>query len=128
MKKFNIGDTVYFIQKWTGIIEHGTITKIQTIQHCGESINVATIKTNLGSSQNINMENLYPSYDTAIAARDNKREAIKNQYRAEITDINSLVEFLCTHNVAHAEEYTDWEARAVAQEKIKELLGFEPKL
>lgn len=52
-------------------------------------------------------------------------DAIYNKYRKEITDVNSLLKFMYTHNVTPAEEYTDWEARRAAKDATKDLLGIE---
>lgn len=124
--KFSVGDTVWYIDSWSGMINKGTIIQFQHVKTKDGSPVAAIIQCQSFGTIGKNITDLYPSEETAITALHKETETIKEKYRNEITDIKSLVQFLYTHNVHSCEEYTDWEAKTVAKEKIKELLGFDP--
>jgi len=67
----------------------------------------------------------YPSREAALDAQKAENERIRNKYRAQIQTVEDLVRFMYDHNVSCSEEYTNWNARQIAREKAKELLGLE---
>ena len=68
----------------------------------------------------------YSTREAALAAQNAENERIRDGYRAQIQTVKDLIKFMYSNNVHNgAEEYTDWNARQVAREKAKELLGLE---
>ena len=67
-----------------------------------------------------------PIYDIFKTKEDRDQARIKRynkkvqEYCEKINDITDLVFFMFNHNVALAEEYTDWEARKAAQIKANQ--------
>lgn len=67
-------------------------------------------------------DNLFATKEEAIAAAKKERQKWVDDYKAEITDIASLVAFPLSHTF-YAEEYTDYEAIRAYKERAREL-GF----
>ena len=67
----------------------------------------------------------YPTRKEAEAAQKAESEKLRNEYRAQIQNPKDLVAFMYNHNTSCCEEYTDWDARAVAAEKAREFFGLE---
>ncbi len=66
--------------------------------------------------------NLFVTKEEAIAVTKKANQKRVDNYKAEITDIASLVAFPLSHTF-YAEEYTDYEAIKAYKERAKEL-GF----
>ena len=67
-------------------------------------------------------DNLFATKEEAIAAAKKENQKRVDNYKAEITDIASLVAFPLSHTF-YAEEYTDYEAIRAYKERAREL-GF----
>lgn len=125
MVNVNIGDIIYGIDQRTDRIFKGKVTKVYQNE---KTINVADFDY-IGyafcdepcrGSNTYALEHLYTSADEAYDAVNQERNNRINSYKAEITDITSLVRFALNHCVAYAEEYTDLEARTAFIERAGE--------
>ncbi|MBQ8806072.1 MAG: hypothetical protein IJZ68_06265 [Bacteroidaceae bacterium] len=70
----------------------------------------------------VECKDLYKTYRECSIAINAKSEALKEKYRESIRTVEDLVLFCLTHKVEYR-EYCPTEARIVALEKAKELLG-----
>ena len=59
-----------------------------------------------------------------IEAIIQESENLKNKFRSQINSVEDLVRFVFAHDVSNC-EFGESEARLVAKEKVKELLGIE---
>ena len=103
----------------------GKVTKITKFDNNEDGIEVTGEFHEEGSfvgttTQPLN--NLFATKYEAIQAIKKARQQIVDDYKAEITDIASLVAFPLSHPFG-AEEYTDYEAIKAYKERAKEL-GF----
>ena len=130
MVNANIGDIVYGIEQWTDRIFKGKVTKVyQTKDFNEQMINVADFDY-IGyafcdepcrGSNTYALAHLYTSADEAYDAVNQERNNAINSYKAEITDITSLVRFALNHCIAEGNEYTNAEARQAYIERAGEL-------
>ena len=79
-----------------------------------------TVKTEHFGSNNVLFTHAFLTKEDLQEFKKQKEETLKENYRNQINSINDLVKFMYTHCVAAAEEYTDWDARTVVEEKAKE--------
>lgn len=128
MNKFQIGDHVWGIYRgWGEGIIHGEITKIEIVKdHKGREIRTVDIRgASALLSGLVKEEDIYKSKNEAEQAYNAEIQNRIKEYKSRINTIEDLVRFMFNENVAHAEEYTDYEARQAAIEKARELLGIE---
>lgn len=129
MANFNINDNAYFIENWTDNVIGGKVLDVRltraTDQYPSEPYLVIKIEGSRYDKREQLVSKCYPMREAALAARDSKNEETKNKYREQIQTPEDLVRFMYDYTVSCAEEYTDWEARAVAAEKAKEFFGLE---
>lgn len=126
--RFKIGDEVWGIQRgWSEGIIHGKITKIETVTaHGGKEVDVIYIQGDSWMmSGTVAGQDVYESKNDAEQAYSAEIQNRIEEYKSKINTVEDLVRFMFNKNVAHAEEYTDYEARRAAIEKTKELLDIE---
>lgn len=116
----NIGDTVYYVDKYSSQINNGIVMKV-------EPYNDTMFTTLQGEQRKITrlIEDIFETHDKAKEDSDMKTEVIKEEYRQLIPDVPALIRFMLETAVCRCEEFTDWTAREVAMEKAKELLNME---
>lgn len=126
MKKFNVGDHVWFEQTWAGPTS-GTIVEIVNAENkrTHENETWAKIHTDDGASTGARIGRMWSTKEECLAALKAEEKALVNKYKESIKDVKDLVKFMYDNNVATAEEYTDWEARRAARERAAELLGID---
>lgn len=126
---FKVGGNAYFIENWTDEIIGGEILEIKNTQPTERNLKAVpylVIKIGKSGKRDALAKNCYPTREAALKAQNAAIEATKAKYRAEIHSVEELVRFMYENTIASgACEYTDWEARTVAREKAKELLGIE---
>jgi len=126
MTNFKVGGNAYFEEPWTGCIIGGKILEIkQTEKQPSEPYLVIKIEGACYGTRNFLASKCYPTREEAQAAKERKSEELQNKYREQIKTPADLVTFMYDNAVACCEEYTNWEARAVAKEKAKEFFGLE---
>lgn len=128
MKNYNVGDTVYFVENWTGNVIQGKVSKIHNggvSAICQYIVDAEgnIIDKSFGTS-GARFEDLYATAQEAFDGKNRKRLERISKYCDEITDVESLLKFALNHCL-NGEEYTDYAARAAYIEKAKELLDID---
>lgn len=118
-KKFNVGDTVWYNS--CGYVEKATILEMRKVEVHGGQMELAKCKPKIGVCERPTSA-LYKTAQECLDAMKRESERIKNEYRKEINSVEDLVVFMFNHDVSYC-EYQDSDAREVAIEKAKELLG-----
>lgn len=122
-KKFNIEDTAYYQNGWSGLIIQVVIEK--EIYEDGSLVGYAVHDTDIGGSIDLPIERLFPTREAAeLEVKRQSDEQIKN-YKSCIHDIKDLLKFALDNNLSSgAGEYFNPEARTAFLERVKEL-GFD---
>lgn len=115
-----LGDKVWFRETWTEKIICGTVKAIkdERILLHGNLIDNNSFVGTLTKTLN----DVFTTREQCIQAAVEKNNQLVAAYKAEITDINSLVNFPLNHSFG-TEEYTDYEAIRAYKERAAEL-GF----
>lgn len=127
-KNIKIGDKVWFEEYWTQRVLCGYVEAFSTEQKIsvGQRVKVRGLKNNTAFDKNstayVKLENLYRSKNDCIKGIQEKNDKIVAEYKAEITDLESLITFPLKHNVGQCEEYTDYEAIRAYTERAAELV------
>lgn len=115
-QNFKSGDYVYFIDNYNNNHEGEIFNILSSLK---DKMVFYSIKTRYGTFT-------VPIYDIFKTKEDRDQVCIKRynkkvqEYCEKINDITDLVFFMFGHNVAFAEEYTDWEAREAARIKANQ--------
>ena len=115
-QNFKSGDYVYFIDNYNNNHEGEIFNILSSLK---DKMVFYSIKTRYGTFT-------IPVYDIFKTKEDRDQVRIKRynkkvqEYCEKINDITDLVFFMFGHNVAFAEEYTDWEAREAARIKANQ--------
>ena len=129
MCDFKVNDSAYFEEPWTGNIIGGKILEIKmtdaTPKHPSEPYLVIKIEGKRYDKRNFLASKCYPTREAAKAAQAAASEKLRDKYRSQIKTVEGLVRFMYDENVSCCDEYTNWDARAVAKEKAKEFFGIE---
>lgn len=127
INKIKINQKVWFKENWTERIVCGFVSEITRRSDNKDHIIKIKGKSYLEDSfigiTYQSPDNLFTTKEKAIAAAKKESQEWVDNYKAEITDIASLVAFPLSHTF-YAEEYTDYEAIRAYKERAKEL-GFE---
>lgn len=121
-----INQKVWFKEHWTERIVCGFVREIT--KHSDNENYIIEIKGKSYSEDSFigtthqSPDNLFATKEEAIAAVKKENQKRVDNYKAEITDIASLIAFPLSHTFG-AEEYTDYEAIRAYKERAKEL-GF----
>lgn len=121
-KKFQTNDKVFYRTTW---VEHNTGIII------GEKMVEGQLYYKIKGTGNTIGTDYAKDSDCFHTAKElfdhveSESNALKNKYRAEITDVKSLVQFMFDNTVSCAEEYTNWEARWACIEAAKDLLDLD---
>ena len=113
---FKSGDYVYFIDNYDNNHEGKILDVLNPLDHL---MVFYSIETRYGTFA-------VPIYNIFKTKEDREQDRIKRhnkkvrEYCEKINDITDLVFFMFDHNVALAEEYTDWEAREAARIKANQ--------
>lgn len=122
-----IGQKVWYQEHWSQMIVCGFVSEIT--RHSDNNDHIIEIKGKSYSEDSFigtthqSPDNLFVTKEEAIAAAKKENQKRVDNYKAEITDITSLVAFPLSHTFG-AEEYTNYEAIKAYKERAKEL-GFE---
>ena len=120
---FTKGEEIYFLDNYTEMVIKGKILDFYIFDE-GKNEAYADIKEiSCPGRLNVKIDCIFKTEEEAINYKKEKDEKLKDKYRSQIQTIKDLALFMYFHTVACCEEYTDWNAREVAKEKIKELLG-----
>lgn len=127
INKIKINQKVWFKENWTERIVCGFVSDITRRSDNKDHIIKIKGKSYLEDSfigiTHQSPDNLFTTKEKAITAAKKESQEWVDNYKAEITDIASLVAFPLSHTF-YAEEYTDYEAIRAYKERAKEL-GFE---
>jgi len=121
-----INQKVWFKEHWTERIVCGFVSEIT--KHSDNKNYIIEIKGKSYSEDSFigtthqSPDNLFATKEEAIAAVKKENQKRVDDYKAEITDIASLIAFPLSHTFG-AEEYTNYEAIRAYKERAKEL-GF----
>lgn len=130
MKDIKINDTVYAIETWTGAVFSAKVTKVYEHEYKGEKhmacdiqgLNWSDGSRFVGSTTRL-FQDCFATLEDANRFVREKHDKLLESYKAEITDVEALINFACNHCIASGEEYMDWEAREAYILRAKEL-GF----
>lgn len=129
MCDFKVNDSAYFAEPWTDNIIGGKILDVKMTdaapKHPSEPYLVIKIEGKRYDKRNFLASKCYPTREAAKAAQDAASEKLRDKYRLQIKTVEDLVRFMYDENVSCCDEYTNWDARAVAAEKAKEFFGIE---
>ena len=119
--KIRIGNIVWFKEYWTERVVYG---KVESIEDWGVKVHGVSRDddNSFTGSLDCQFKNIYRSKDECIEAVNTENEKIVEEYKAEITDLESLIAFPLKHNVGQCEEYTDYNAIKAYTEKAAELI------
>lgn len=121
-----IGQKVWYQEYWSQMIVWAKVTKITKFDNNEYGIEVTGEAYERGSAVGTTIQplnNLFATKYEAIETIKKANQKIVDDYKKEITDIASLIEFPLSHPFG-TEEYTDYEAIRAYKERAKEL-GFE---
>ena len=129
MCDFKVNDNAYFEEPWTDNIIGGKVLAVKmtdaTPKNPSEPYLVIEIEGTRYDKYSFLASKCYPTREAAKAAQDAESEKLSDKYRSQIKNAEDLVRFMYCHHVSRCEEYTDWNARAVAKEKAKEFFGLD---
>ena len=119
-----IGQTVYFQEHWSGVIQEAKVTDILPMEdqkrYPGKKY--AKLKCRIGTC-GASLENIYPSFKACQeAVRKTFIEKVE-KFKAEMKTVRDLIIFPLEHTVSDAEEYSNDAARRAYKERAEEL-GF----
>lgn len=113
---FKPGDYVYFIDNYDNNYEGEILDVSSPSEHM---MVFYSIKTRYGTFA-VPIYNIFKTKEDREQARVKRYNRKVQEYCEKINDIVDLVFFMFDHNVAPAEEYTDWEAREAARIKANQ--------
>lgn len=114
----SVGQHVWVIQSWTNFVEETEVTDFVEDEN-GEMYAKLHSIDSYGTMGRY-ADDLFESEDAARDMVRMREEAAKDIYRGQIKTPEDLANFCYNETVCPSEEYTDWEAMAVAKEKAKE--------
>ena len=119
LKNPKVGSEIWFTSSYTSCLIKG---EIKGVYDTGVKVRWKEYGNGDAAygTSGVAFENAWDTLDEAKAAMTKREEEKKEKYRGMINSVEDLALFCFIHCVAHAEEYTDWEARDVAEEKFKE--------
>ena len=113
---FKPGDYVYFIDNYDNNYEGEILDVLSPFEHM---MVFYSIETRYGTFA-VPIYNIFKTKEDREQARIKRYNRKVQEYCEKINDIVDLVFFMFDHNVAPAEEYTDWEAREAARIKANQ--------
>lgn len=121
MKKneIRIGSLVWIIESWTEDIHCYKVEEFIS-ENGDKCVKLHGAQHGVYGTVYRKISEVWPSYEAASEERKYWQEAVKDIYRNQIQTLEDLVHFMYDNTVACCEEYTDWDARAVAREKAAE--------
>lgn len=128
LEDLSVGQHVYVIQHWTNFVEETEVQGFEQDRN-GETYAKLHCLETRGSIGRY-PDDIYATEDIAMEARNKRENAIKDSYRITVHSPEDLANLCYNQAVCQSEEYTDWEAMAVAKEKAKEFgidLGRQPE-
>lgn len=129
MAEFKVGGSAYFEEPWTGRIIGGKVIEVKMTEATQRRPSQPYLTIRIEDTEHDKRDFLaakcYPTRKEAEAAQKSESEKLRNEYRAQIQNPKDLVAFMYNHHTSCCEEYTDWDARAVAAEKAREFFGLE---
>lgn len=117
--KIRLGKRMFFIHPQLDDVLGGDVQYV-----CSDSETVRITDTRVGDVD-ISLDQLFQYEGDAKTLLYQYHYEIGQTYKAQITDVNSLVRFMYTHPVAIVSEQTDYDARLAARLAAKELLGID---
>ena len=129
-KEFKVsGQPVWFLGIWSDLPVKARITDIKAENgieyahvHCIHDEECSAI-----GPQDIQLERLYHSKISLLAAMAEKERQYMAEIKAGIQTMEDCIRYLYDHHVATGTEYTDWSARKAIQELCRERWGLELK-
>lgn len=88
--EFCIGDTVYYIQRWSNNITKGTIVRLEETQDLGT---YASIDEGLGTTS-YKLTDLYHTKEACIQANAMTVLKQREEYLSQIQSVEDLVQFI----------------------------------
>ena len=115
-QNFKPGDYVYFIDNYDNNQEGEILDVLSPLEHM---MVFYSIETRYGTFA-VPIYNIFKTKEDREQARIKRYNKKVQEYCEKINDIVDLVFFMFDHNVAPAEEYTDWEAREAVRIKANQ--------
>lgn len=129
MKKFEIGQKVWFLEYWSKMPKCATIVSFETIEP--DKVykferKVAKLHWIDGGTNSMLVDDLYSTKEELLCAEKEKSRKRIEKFKEEINDVKDLIQFMFDNVVSTgAEEYADWDARTAVIERSKELLNID---
>lgn len=115
-QNFKSGDYVYFIDNYNNNHEGEIFNILSSLK---DKMVFYSIKTRYGTFT-VPIYSIFKTKEDRDQVRIKRYNKKVQEYCEKINDITDLVFFMFGHNVAFAEEYTDWEAREAARIKANQ--------
>lgn len=112
-----IGQTIWFKERWSGMPTEAKITAMY-------DTHAATHLTH-GGTMNIRFADMFATKNELMQAMRDESNRNVAKAKDSIQTVEDLVRYMYDHVVAHAEEYTDYDARRAVRERAKELLNID---
>lgn len=129
MKKFEIGQKVWFLEYWSKMPKCATIVSFETIEP--DKVykferKVAKLHWDDGGTNSMLVYDLYSTKEELLITEKEKSRKRIEKFKEEINDVKDLIQFMFDNVVSTgAEEYADWDARTAVIERSKELLNID---
>ena len=129
MKKFEIGQKVWFLEHWSKMPKCATIVSFGTIEP--DKVypferKYATLHWVDGGTNSMFVEDLYQSREELLQVEHEKSRKNIDKMKEEIKNVTDLIRFMFENTISsESEEYIDYDARTVAIERAKELLNID---
>ena len=117
-----LGDKVWFAEPWTERIVYGIVDDLDIKNNCVIVHGKPHDNSSFVGTLHKTIHGIFTTREQCVQVVKEKNDQLVAAYKAEITDINSLVNFPLNHSFG-AEEYTDYEAIRAYKERAAEL-GF----
>lgn len=128
LEECQIGKNVWFEERWSQSQCNGTICDLPEKAYSNKKDKKAYfvyVLTPLYGKMAVLVENLYPSAEALAQAKEKEQNDYIASLNEQIQTIEDLVQFMYSHTVSCAEEYTDWDARAAVKEIALKKFGIQ---
>lgn len=118
-EKRNIGETIWFIEPYSGCIHEGKIEEFLKTEVHGITNDCAWIKASHFGSTGRLFDLIFLTEEDARKFIQQEEDNLSQTYRKQISNVEDLVRFMYDHTVSCGED-TDWTARKIVKEKAME--------
>ena len=125
IEECQVGKSVWFEEKWSQAHCNGTICSLSEKAYGDNEAYFVYVSTPHYGEMAVLVENLYPSEESLVQAKEKEQNDYMASLSEQIQTVEDLVQFMYSHTVSCAEEYTDWDARAAVNEIALKKFGIQ---